>query len=171
METLDQPQCKPPASPGKDGGKRVTFSDRVSELILQSCRSKDSSARISTILRDSSGRTVVRVRTGESSDAVSLLRALRDLWPLAKTTVVENHLDGSVEAQIIVPREEDERRYARHKASSSRCAGFLHTAVFVLFFVGVVLYIKDVYYRHVAYSATIGASGGAHASTADDRDL
>ena len=169
IKALDQQQ-REPGSPGRHGGRTPSFSDRVSELILQSCRLKDSSARISTILRDNRGRTVVRVRTGESSDAVSLLRALKDLWPLAKTAVVENQLDGSVEAQIVVPREEDERTYARQRASSSRCAEFLNAAVLVLLLVGAALYFKDVY-LHKVYSATNGTADGAHSSTADDREL
>jgi hypothetical protein len=161
LETLNQQQA----------ANQPSFSDRVSELILQSCRSKDANARISTILRDNCGRTVVRVRTGESSDAVSLLKALKDLWPLAKTAVVENQLDGSVEAQIVVPREEDERTYARQRAMSSRCAEFLHAAVIVLLLVGLVLYINDVYLIHEVDSTKNATSEEAHAFAADDREL
>ena len=173
IETLDQERA--PSSPGRPGGATTpSFSNRVSELILQSCRLKDSSARISTILRDNRGRTVVRVRTGESSDAVSLLRALKDLWPLAKTAVVENQLDGTVEAQIVVPRVEDERIYARQKASSSRCAEFLDAAVVVLFLVGASLYFKDNLfnrYLYKMYSAANATANGTDSSADDDREL
>ena len=158
------------SSPAKRGHETPQSStNRVSELILQSCRSKDSEARISSILRDSCGRTVVRVRAGSSSDSPSLLRVLRELWPLAKTSVVENQLDGSVEAQIIVPHAEDERVYARQRASSSKLAEFMHAAVVVLLILGVVVYMKDVCVgsAHSLVNATAAGLRGA----ADNREL
>ena len=123
----------------------TSFSNRVSELILSSCMETDTGARISSILRDSSGRTVVRVRTGVENNAVQLLKRLKGLWPLAKTSVVENKLDGTIEAQIVVPRESDELHYARQRASNSRGAEILYVTVLVLSIVGVILYAKDVY--------------------------
>tara|TARA_B100001094_G_scaffold313247_1_gene350808 strand:- start:1209 stop:1514 length:306 start_codon:yes stop_codon:yes gene_type:complete len=85
------------------------------------------------------------VRASVENNAVQLLKALKGLWPLAKTAVVENKLDGTIEAQIVVPRKSDERCFARQRASSSRCAEFLYAAMYVLLIVGVFLYAKDLY--------------------------
>lgn len=116
-------------------------------MILKSCRAKDSGACISSILRDNDGRTVVRVRAGSTnSNAVQMLKALHGLWPLATTAVVENQLDGTVEAQIVVPRAGDERRAARRRAASSRFAELMRGAVLVLTVVATALYAKDVIY-------------------------
>ena len=88
-----------------DSRSGSSLSNRISEMILKSCRAKDSGACISSILRDNDGRTVVRVRAGSTnSNAVQMLKALHGLWPLATTAVVENQLDGTVEAQVVVPR-------------------------------------------------------------------
>tara|TARA_B100001175_G_scaffold305176_1_gene302002 strand:+ start:1809 stop:2264 length:456 start_codon:yes stop_codon:yes gene_type:complete len=121
-----------------------TFSNRVSELVLSSCRAKDGGARISSVLRDSAGRTVVRVRSSEESrNPLKLLSALKELWPLAKTAVIENALDGSVEAEIVVPREDDERASARRRARSTRAAAFLWVVARALLLVGVALYVTE----------------------------
>lgn len=131
---------------GVDGVDGVEGVDAgVSERILRSCRERDSGARISSILSDSHGRTVVRVRASVENNAVQLLKVLKGLWPLAKTAVVENKLDGTIEAQIVVPRKSDERYVARQRASSSRCAEFLYAAMHVLLIVGIFLYANDVY--------------------------
>lgn len=161
-ETLDQRKrySKSPAS----------FSGHVSELVLQSCRLKDPSARIASILRDNCGRTVVRVRTAESNNAVALLRGLRDVWPLAKISVVENQLDGFVEVQIVIPREEDERSCALKKASSSKFAELLNVVVFILLFVGTALYLKDMY-LHKSYVVSNATSATAPAPDSFDREL
>ena len=121
----------------------LSFSSRVSDAVLSTCRARDESAQISSILRDNDGRTVVRVRAG-SSNAVTLLRALRDLWPLARTSVIENALDGSVEAQIVVPQEADEQAQARRRAESLRCAGFLRMVTLLLLAGALALYARDV---------------------------
>lgn len=133
-------------SPSRERGERSTFSDRVSELVLKSCREQEPNAAISSVLRDSSGRTVVRVRSSSSAgNPVVLLRALKRLWPLAKTAVIDNPLDGSVEAEITVPREQDEFMQARSKAKSSRFAEFSMTLGTVMLMVGVFLYAIDVH--------------------------
>jgi hypothetical protein len=122
---------------------QLSFANRVSDAVLSTCRARDADAQISSILRDNEGRTVVRVRAG-SSNAVTLLRALRDLWPLAKTSVIESALDGSVEAQIVVPRERDERAHAMRRAERLRCASFLRMVSLLLLAGALALYVRDV---------------------------
>ena len=140
-----------------EDASQQTFSNRVSELVLSSCRIRDAGAQISSILRDSQGRTVVRVRTGDGDNPLTLLKALKELWPLASTAVIENALDGSVEAQIVVPRESDERSFARKRASALRLAECLWMLCVVLFLVGCTFYAMDVYEARRNSSAAPGA--------------
>ena len=109
----------PPRSPP------ASMSNKVAELILASCLQHDESARISSVIRDCEGRTLVRVRTDPRNNPLVLLRALQRLWPLAKTSVQENALDGTAEAEIVVPREKDERERAMNKARKSLFSEFL----------------------------------------------
>lgn len=132
----------------------VTFTDRVSDLVLSSCRLKDNGARISSVLCDSAGRTVVRVRSGEDSrNPLKLLGALKELWPLASTAVIENALDGYVEAEIVVPREADERASARRRARGTRVAECLWFLARALLTVGFALYATELLYAQGWLSA------------------
>lgn len=97
----------------------TSFAQRVSGVVLKSCQQYEPATRISSVLRDSSGRTVIRLSAGNGKGAARLLRALNALWPLAETSVMENAIDGSLQAEIKVPREEDEFRQAQRRASAS----------------------------------------------------
>lgn len=148
----DRSRSPPRASSG-------THSNKVAELILSSCRLSDPSAHISSVLRDSEGRTIVRMRTNPSSNPLVLLRALQKLWPLAKCSVQENALDGTVEAEIIVPREKDERNRAFNRARKSRISELLWLLCFVLLFLALVTYANDCYTS--LYNATATNSSGS----------
>lgn len=135
-----------------------THSNKVAELILSSCRLSDPSAHISSVLRDSEGRTIVRMRTNPHSNPLVLLRALQKLWPLAKCSVQENALDGTVEAEIIVPREKDERNRAFDRAQKSRISEMLWLLCYVLLFLALVTYANDCYTS--LYNSTTATSAG-----------
>jgi hypothetical protein len=126
----------------------------VAELILTSCRQQDTSAHISSVLRDSVGRTVVRVRTDPRNNPLVLLKALQKLWPLAKSSVHENALDGTVEAEIVVPREKDERKRARNKARNSRFSEFLLVLSMVMMAIALAMYVNDCYVAFSSANAT-----------------
>ena len=157
-----------PSSPksGLIGRKRESTANRVAELILQSCRSVDSSAHISSVLRDSEGRTIVRVRADPRNDPNIVLGALKALWPLARSSVHENSLDGIVEAEITVPRERDEQKRAWNRARKSKRSEFLFMLFLVLFLMSVISYSSDCYdalVRRTNASFDSGsASSGAH---------
>ena len=97
----------------------ATFSQRVSDMVLRSCRQHEPEARIASVLRDSEGRTVIRLSAGGGKGTGKLLSALQQLWPLAETSVLENALDNSVQAEITVPRESDEWQQAKRRADAS----------------------------------------------------
>ena len=143
-------------SQSPQASKPCTHSNKVAELIISSCQRSDPSARISSVLRDSEGRTIVRMRTNPSSNPIILLRALQALWPLAKCCVQENALDGTVEAEIIVPREKDERTRALRRARKSRVSELLWVLIQVLLFVALIMYANDCY---VSFAVTGNRSG------------
>lgn len=151
-----------PSSPkeGANGRKHESPANKVSELVLQSCRSVDTSAHISSVLRDSEGRTIVRVRTDPRNDANVVLGALKTLWPLARSSVHENALDGIVEAEIIVPRDRDEQRRAWNQAKKYKFSEFLLMLATVLFFMAAISYGTDCYnafLRAQSANATVDA--------------
>jgi hypothetical protein len=155
----------------KNESKRNSLANRVAELILQSCRSVDSSAHISSVLRDSEGRTIVRVRADPRNDPNVVLGALQARWPLARSSVHENALDGIVEAEIIVPRERDEQRRAWNRAKRNKCSEFLFMLALVLFFMSAISYGTDCYHaflRTQSANATFDASDEPAPSTPAD---
>jgi hypothetical protein len=62
---------------------------------------------------------------------------------LAKTSVMENAIDSIVEAEIVIPTEDDERAEALSKATSTSSADFMFAAACVLLAIGFVLYVLD----------------------------
>lgn len=133
-----------PREPGSPKAKQpVSKANAVAELVLQTCRAVDTSAHISSVLRDSYGRTVVRIRTDPRNESQRMLRALECMWPLARSSVIENPLDGISEAEITVPREIDERKRAWKRAKHSKCSEFLMLLALVLFFMTVISYGRD----------------------------
>jgi hypothetical protein len=98
------------------------------------------------------------MRTNPHSNPLVLLRALQKLWPLAKCSVQENALDGTVEAEIIVPREKDERNRAFDRAQKSRISEMLWLLCYVLLFLALVTYANDCYTSF--YNSTTATSAG-----------
>jgi hypothetical protein len=126
-----------------------TFCHDVSNRVLKACKTRDPQCVLSSVLRDSEGRTVVRVRSGDVNNPLSLLHCMTNMWPLAKTAVVENQLDGTVEAQIVIPLLSDERSRARSQAKSLRVSEFLLVVSLVLFLMGVLQIALDAIFTDV----------------------
>lgn len=135
----------PSTSPSKP--RPPSHSNKVAELILTSCKLSDPSAHISSVLRDSEGRTVVRVRADPRNNPLILLKALQKLWPLAKSSVHENALDGTVEAEIVVPRLKDEERRALTRAKRSRISEMLLMLSVSMFLIALVVYANECYIK------------------------
>ena len=106
----------------------------------------------------------MRVRASPGTDSgtpMKLLGAMKRLWPLARTSVVENAIDSIVEAEIVVPTEDDERRQAHKRATSSRFAEFTSVCTLVLFVIGVCLYATNELDLLGAINATLNVSSNA----------
>lgn len=101
------------------------------------------------------------MRTNPNSNPLVLLRALQKLWPLAKCSVQENALDGTVEAEIIVPRERDERERAFDRARKSRISEVLMLLCLALLFLALVTYANDCYLSLSEYWASTAAPAAA----------
>lgn len=134
----------PPLARARKPESMATFSQRVSDVVLRSCQQHDPNARIASVLRDSEGRTVIRLRAGEGRGGVQLLKALQQLWPLAETSVLENALDNSVQAEITIPREKDEWQQARKRASGSAFSRGILAVALLCFALGAFSYAADV---------------------------
>lgn len=72
-----------------------------------------------------------------------MLRALESMWPLARSSVSENALDGVTEAEIVVPRALDERQRAWQRAKGDRVAELLMLFGLVLLLTTLVSYTRD----------------------------
>lgn len=100
---------------------KASFCRDVSSRVLKACQQIDPNSVLASVLKDNKGRTVVRVRSGESaSNPIRLLGCLKERWPLANTAVVENSLDGTIEAQIVIPNAGDEWKSATNKAKAAK---------------------------------------------------
>jgi hypothetical protein len=131
-----------------------SHSNKVADLILSSCKSSDPSSHISSVIRDVSGRTVVRVRTDPRNNPVVLLKSLQELWPLARCSIHENALDGIVEAEITIPRQQDEERRARNRATRHRLSELLLMLSISIMIMAVVVYANDCYERFTILDKT-----------------
>ena len=133
----------------------------VAEAVLRCCRERDPGAVVSSLLRDADGRTVVRVRSdAQRGDALTLLRSMRALWPLAATTARENALDGTMEAEVVVPTAAAELAAARRRAAASRTAAFAWAACVGLFVAGCCVLARDAY--RAGYDAVSATAAVAH---------
>lgn len=115
----------------------------VADRVLQTCLAEDTTAKISSVLRDSEGRTVVKIRTDPRNEAARILGALQSMWPLAQSSVSENALDGIHEAEITIPRAKDEKERAWRRARRKRAAELLLLLSYVLLCMALFSYLHD----------------------------
>jgi hypothetical protein len=157
-ESLGKVSAMSQRSPDSPTSKR-NKANVIADLVLQTCRSVDTAAHIASVMRDSEGRTVVKIRTGLQSEPVRMLRALKVMWPLAKSSVSENPLDGISEAEITVPRERDERERAWRRASNDKLSEFLLLLFYVLLFMFVLSYVRDCKRAFELFNASSSQNG------------
>lgn len=101
------------------------------ESILKRVQQFDEGAEIASVRRtDEDGS--VRVRVTTKAVAHDMLQALRDAWPLASVSRVENLVSGRTETQVLLPDAAEQQELARHIASRSAWQGQLRKATSVL---------------------------------------
>ena len=96
-----------------DVKKNGSMTQRICSNVLESARSIDSSAFISTFANVAGGEsTLVRVRMGSckatrAAKTSLLVENLKKRWPLASICLTENALDGTTEAHFLLPSREE----------------------------------------------------------------
>lgn len=87
------------------------------QRILAVAQGVDAAARISAVTKVADdGGTLVRVRAEGGSDSPSLVAsALRAALPLSAISLVENVVEGTCEAQVLLPEPQMQRVIARRE--------------------------------------------------------
>lgn len=96
---------------------RPSFTQGVARRVLDACRREDAEARITYVGVDESGRTRVRVQSSTQSSVQTLQRILHKAMPFAIVRASEDVLDGTLQAELIIPTADDEfnMAYAKQK--------------------------------------------------------
>lgn len=121
---------------------RPSFTEGVAQRVVDACRLEDQDARITYVGRDETGRTRVRVRSGNGASVQSLQRALQRLMPYAVVRTSEDVLDGSANAEICVPTFADEYLLAKREASDQIPHRLLSGGAAVLFAIGFFMWVS-----------------------------
>ena len=103
-----------------------TLAQKLCRRVLSTVRDVDRNAAITSVSRwDHDSATLVRVRAGEANSGgapFGIVDALKRAWPLARVSLVENVVEGTTEAQMLVPSRDEQRDIARQQAYGSRLA-------------------------------------------------
>ena len=91
----------------------TTLARQLCRRVLSTAKAVDDQARITSVSRwDADNSTLLRIST-QLGTPVQLAQALRAVFPLAKVSLTENVVDGTTEAQILVPSDDEQRDIAR----------------------------------------------------------
>ena len=123
----------------------VTNKKSVSDSVLDTFREHDEGARVVSVLRDACGRSVVRMRSSKNHTAISLLKVMQSAMPLAKSSIIENSLDGTIETEVVVPTRADERAAAHRKAAATATAAVLMFISQMMLWGGVAMWAVSVW--------------------------
>ena len=115
----------PVATAGDGAG--TTLARQLCRRVLSTAKTVDDTARITSVSRwDRDNATLLRISTN-SGTPLSLTDMLRKVFPLAKVALVENVVEGTTEAQILVPSNEEQRDIARSLAEEAPAAQRVRT--------------------------------------------
>lgn len=111
-----------PVTTAGSGEGTATLARQLCRRVLSTAKTVDDTARITSVSRwDRDNATLLRISTN-SGMPVSLADMLRKVFPLAKVALVENVVEGTTEAQILVPSNEEQRDIARSLAEEAPAA-------------------------------------------------
>lgn len=116
------------------GDSNASVSSTVARNVLSTCEAIDAASRLVSVTRDDLGCCNVRIRAGDVHTLASLKRALDREMPLSRIVVTESFIDGTLEAEVTVYADRQERRLARSMARRSRAVRYCTLA-----FIGCVL--------------------------------
>lgn len=87
----------------------------ICERILERAQQFDSTVEVAAVARrDADDGILVRLATKTAPGG--LVDALRDAWPLASVSLVQNRVSGRTEAQVLLPNEAEQRALAKSLA-------------------------------------------------------
>ncbi len=99
---------------------KPSLADRLCSSVLSIARAEDDGARISSIAKwEHDDSTLLRV-SADAGTIPSIAAALRRRWPLASVGIVEDVMNGTQQAQLLVPSGTDQLRRASSMATESR---------------------------------------------------
>tara|TARA_B110001452_G_scaffold254727_1_gene246540 strand:+ start:5866 stop:6288 length:423 start_codon:yes stop_codon:yes gene_type:complete len=125
------------ATPQAEG----TLTHRLCDRVLSTVRRVDKGASISSVAKwDRDDSTLVRIKSSDTLYSTALQAALRCAWPLARVTTVENYVEGTTEAQILLPSEAEQRFVAYDMATNAPHARRLGRLAGCLLMAGVVAF-------------------------------
>ena len=104
----------------------TTSSSAVVRQVLNVCKKYDNTSKLAYVGVDERAQTVLRIRSGVHTSVVQLQSTLASLLPLGRVATSENPLDGSMEAMITLPSEQDQYVLARRMVAQRRSALPLH---------------------------------------------
>ena len=119
--------------------ERPSFTQGVAKRVLDACRHEDTEARITYVGVDEDGRTRVRVQSSRASSVETMQRMLRKAMPFAIVRASEDVLDGSLQAELIVPTNQDEYSMAYTQQKQKFATQMLSSGVTIMATAGVCL--------------------------------
>ena len=97
----------------------------VVQRCLQACHGIDGASRVVSMTTDGvTGLTHLRVRAGDAHTLEKLRGALGSVLRLSTTSVTENWVDGTLEADVTVLTSQQERLEARRIVARGRVAAY-----------------------------------------------
>jgi len=102
-----------------------SLAQQLCRRVLSTARKVDSDAKITSVSRwDHDHATLVRVRASDSQSGTPfhIVAALRQSCPLARVSLVENVMEGTTEAQMLIPSCLEQRDIAHQQSLGSPVA-------------------------------------------------
>lgn len=114
---------------------RITLAHQLCRRVLRTVQAVDDGAAITSVSRwDHDDSTLVRIRTGTvQSPPSAIVEALTRAWPLARVSLVENVIEGTSEAQMLMPSVAEQHDLARQRAFEVPAARRLRLCALLVF--------------------------------------
>lgn len=109
----------------------------VVKRCLEACRAIDAKSRLVSMTEDgATGLTHLRVRASDAHTVNALRQALWRAMPLSSTRVTESWVDGTLEADVTVLTQQQERRAARYEVAKERLVAYWLLASWLFLLLG-----------------------------------
>ena len=116
---------------------------RAAFAVQNRSRELDENSKITSITPHGSGGVLVKVRP-KVADAAHLYQVLSDEWPLATSSLVEDHVGGGMEVSMLIPPGREMRRMALSTADNYILARVLSMGARLLLLFALVTFVVAV---------------------------